>query len=338
MDERDFLEQRQATWQKLAAILERSSTSSGLKGLSRDEVKALGPLYRRTASDLAYARAHAISEPLVKHLNSLVARGYALLYQTDTRQWGGFRQFFMQGLPETFRRRLPFFLASVGLLLFGGLLGYVLVAQNRDNIDIFVPPGSAFRKSLEAWEAGQVSDRVPDGAAAEYASSLMQNNIRVSFMAFAAGILGGIFTAYILFYNGAILGAFAGMMTHDRQHGNFWPGIIPHGIVELSVTCFAGAAGLSLGWALLAPGAYRRRDALVLAARDSVGLVIGGVFLLIFAGLVEGFLSHSLLAKPVKIGFGLASGVALYSYLFFVGRKSDGMNAESPQGINPRAV
>jgi uncharacterized membrane protein SpoIIM required for sporulation len=131
-----------------------------------------------------------------------------------------------------------------------------------------------------------------------------------------------------MFFNGAMLGAFAGIMTHAKQHGNFWPGILPHGIVELSETCLAGAAGLSLGWALLAPGDYRRRDAIVLAARDSVGLIIGGVFLLIFAGLVEGFLSHSMLAKPVKIGFGLASGIALYGYLFFVGRKNDGVKAE----------
>ena len=86
----------------------------------------------------------------------------------------------------------------------------------------------------------------------------------------------------------------------------------------------AGAAGLSLGWALLAPGPYRRRDALVLAARDSVKLIIGGVFLLIFAGLVEGFISHSTLPKPLKIAFGLGSGIALYSYLLFSGRQSAG--------------
>src|SRR5205085_7451576 len=162
---------------------------------------------------------------------------------------------------------------------------------------------------------------IDDGTAAVYASSLMQNNIRVSFVAFAGGLPGGFLTGYILFNNGAVLGAMAGLMTQVHQHHNFWPGILPHGIVELSETVIAGAAGLSLGWALLAPGIYRRRDALVLAARDSVKLIVGGCFLLIFAGLVEGFLSHSLLPKPFKITFGIASGIALYSYLLLAGRE-----------------
>jgi len=111
-------------------------------------------------------------------------------------------------------------------------------------------------------------------------------------------------------------------MTHVGQHHNFWPGILPHGVVELSATCLAGAAGLSMGWALLAPGRYRRRDALVIAALDAVKLVIGVVFLLVFAGLVEAFISHSLLSKSFKVTFGIASSVALYAYLFIAARTS----------------
>jgi uncharacterized membrane protein SpoIIM required for sporulation len=71
---------------------------------------------------------------------------------------------------------------------------------------------------------------------------------------------------------------------------------------------------------MLAPGIYRRRDALVLAAQDAVKLIIGGVFLLIFAGLVEAFISHSLLPKAFKVTFGIISGIALYAYLFLAGR------------------
>ena len=49
-------------------------------------------------------------------------------------------------------------------------------------------------------------------------------------------------------------------------------------------------------------------------------IIIGGVFLLIFAGLVEAYVSHSLLPKPFKIIFGIGSGIAMYSYLGFSGR------------------
>jgi uncharacterized membrane protein SpoIIM required for sporulation len=326
MDEREFVEKRQAAWQRLAAMLHKASGGSGLKRLSREELRALGPLYRRAASDLAYARAHAVSGALVSHLNGLVARGFALLYQTDTRGWAGFFRFFTHEFPQTFRRRLPFFLAAVGLLLLGALVGYALVAQSRENIDIFLPPGHPLRESVQYWESGHVSRQVSDAEAATYSSLLMTNNIQVSFLAFALGILGGVFTGYLLFVNGAVVGLMAALMTQVHQHHNFWPGILPHGVVELSETCIAGAAGLSLGWALLAPGLYRRRDALVLAARDAIKLILGGIFLLIFAGLVEGFLSHSLLPKSFKIAFGVVSGIALYAYLFLAGREEGSLN------------
>lgn len=333
MDEREFVEKRQPTWQRLSAILEKAGDGGGVRRLSRAEVRALGPLYRRAASDLAYARAHAVSGALVAHLNTLVARSYALLYQTDTRQWGGLLRFFTHDFPATFRRRIRFFLASLGFLLLGAAIGYLVVAQSKDNIYLWLPPGSKLHDSVKYWESGKVTHRIDDSEAALYSSSLMANNIQVSITAFALGVLGGVLTAYVLFTNGAVLGGMAALMTHVHQHANFWPGILPHGVVELSETVIAGAAGLSLGWALLAPGRYSRRDALVRAALDSVKLVIGGAFLLIFAGLVEGFVSHSVLPKPLKIGFGVASGVALYSYLFLAGRGEDkkaGAASDSP--------
>jgi uncharacterized membrane protein SpoIIM required for sporulation len=320
MDEKEFVRSRQETWQRLTQILQKAGVGGNLRALQREEVRTLGPLYRRAAADLAYARAHAASPTLVKHLNDLVARTYALLYQTDKRQWGGMLRFLTHDFPDTFRRRLSFFLVTAGFLVAGALIGYILVHLNRDNIYIFIPPGSDFSASLDAWEKGEVAHNATDSHNAIYASFLMQNNIRVSFIAFAGGILGGIFTAYIMFLNGAMVGALTGVITHAHQHHNYWPGILPHGVVELSETCIAGAAGLSLAWALLAPGPYRRKDAVVLAARDSVKLVIGGVLLLIFAGFVEGFISHSLLPKPFKVTFGIVSGIALYGYLFLSGR------------------
>ena len=54
----------------------------------------------------------------------------------------------------------------------------------------FFPPGSMLRESVKQWEKGDVAERIPDAEAAMGASFLMQNNIKVSFFAFAFGILG----------------------------------------------------------------------------------------------------------------------------------------------------
>src|SRR2546429_1047016 len=119
MDEREFIAKRQPQWERLTAILDKASGASGLKALTREELRALGPLYRRAASDLAYARAQEASDSIVLSLNGLVARAYAMFYQTDRRQWGGLACFFTHDFPDTFRRRLPFFLASLFFLALG---------------------------------------------------------------------------------------------------------------------------------------------------------------------------------------------------------------------------
>jgi uncharacterized membrane protein SpoIIM required for sporulation len=100
-----------------------------------------------------------------------------------------------------------------------------------------------------------------------------------------------------------------------------------HGVIELSVICLAGGAGLMLADAILRPGMLTRNEALRIAAQRAVQLLLGGASLLIIAGTIEGFLSPSALPSWVKFSTGLLTAVLLYGYWLFVGRK-----AESPGG------
>jgi len=146
-------------------------------------------------------------------------------------------------------------------------------------------------------------------------SYIMTNNIRVCFMAFAFGVTLGFGTAVSLFYNGVLVGVLASYF-HRAGHGvHFWAFILPHGVIELTAIFIAGASGLTLGAALLAPGEHTRGQAFKRAGADAVRLVIGCIPLLVVAGTIEGFVTpQGFIPDLAKLAFAALTAVALAAY------------------------
>ena len=140
-------------------------------------------------------------------------------------------------------------------------------------------------------------------------------------MAFGGGITAGLFSLYILIFNGLLLGGITGLTAHYDVGFELWTFVIGHGVIELSAIFIAGGSGLMLGWAIIQPGLLKRGDAVMLAARKAVRLIIGCVPILIVAGLIEGFISpNENIPWPVKWSVGIVTGVLLYGYLLLAGR------------------
>jgi uncharacterized membrane protein SpoIIM required for sporulation len=145
----------------------------------------------------------------------------------------------------------------------------------------------------------------------------------------------GVGTSALLFYNGVPLGALA---VEDHQAGRglfFWAWILPHGIPEITEIIIAGAAGLILARGLWLPGRRRRRDALRIEARRAAELLLGGIPLLILAGIIEGTVSQVHEPKiqyETKLAFAAIVGVAVFGYLLFAGR---GLGDQQPVAPKP---
>lgn len=319
MNADQFTRTRQADWQALTQLLEQCQ--NGVGRLTPADIQRLGNLYRAATSDLALAQREFPQARVTAYLNQLVARGHAVIYRGEPASWRQLKEFVGTGFPLLFRTALPFIVAAA--LLFGlpALIGTVVLAVEPAHVNWLAPAG--VQTLVAQIEEGALWTDIPV-AERPYASSfIMTNNIRVSFLAFAGGVTGGLLTVYVLIFNGLLLGAVTGLTAHYGIGFELWTFIIGHGVLELSAIFIVGGAGLMMGWALLSPGLQRRRDALTAAARRAVRLVLGSIPVLVVAGIIEGFVSpNEAIPWPVKWGVGLLTGVLFYGYLWLAGRRA----------------
>src|SRR5947209_16911718 len=116
-----FIDERKSAWQRLEDLLSIVDRTA-LKKLQREEVRELGRIYRRTASDLAIARAESRDPRLINYLNSLVIRAHGRIYRADAQGGRRLRNFFARDFPCTFRRTWRYTAVAFGVfVLFTGL-------------------------------------------------------------------------------------------------------------------------------------------------------------------------------------------------------------------------
>jgi uncharacterized membrane protein SpoIIM required for sporulation len=162
-----------------------------------------------------------------------------------------------------------------------------------------------FRPSISSarpWHALPASEQV------EFTTEVFTNNIEVTLLAFAGGLTLGLLTMASLIYNGIILGAVGGLMVGAGDWRGFLELISGHGYLELSCILVAAAAGLRLGWAIVAPGYLTRAESAKAEARAAAAIALGTAPWLVIAGITEG--NRARLAAA-GLGVDLAVGITL---------------------------
>lgn len=313
IDERAFINGKRANWEKLSVIVERTK-NGGLKQLSREELPALGSLYRRAAADLAFARAQGANPNLILYLNELVGNAHGVIYAEESGGWSRLWQFLAYGLPATLRRRMPFVLAALALFLLGTACAYFLVHQDQTRVGLFLP--EQFKDSFEGWKQGFADHGdISAGEGTLFSSQLVTNNTQVGIISFATGPTV-IVPIYFMLNNGAIMGALIAVVQPTGHLSSMWAGILPHGVCELSATWICGGAGLLIAWAFLSPGRHTRKDALIVNGRDACKLMVGTLPLWGIAAILEGNVSHSSLPHWAKFSLAGIQAAALIFYIY----------------------
>lgn len=318
-----FVDERGPAWARLEQLLLRIERD-GLRSLDLAGARELGHLYRAVSNDLLRARTELVNAAVVDYINDIVARAYAVIHASDQAPRGQkLRDFFLVDFPRTFRKEWRMVALAAAVMLLGATIGAGFVAVDRYALGALIPDDhQAFTPSERVGREEQARGVSGDTAVA-FSGWLFTHNLEVSFFVFALGLTFGLGTLALLLYNGVPLGALAMQYHQDGQGMFFWAWILPHGVTELTEVCIAGGAGLIIARGLWLPGRRARGHALAEEAKLAASLVLGGMPLLVLAGVIEGTISQMhapVLPYAAKLVFAALVAVGLFTFLTQAGR------------------
>jgi uncharacterized membrane protein SpoIIM required for sporulation len=245
-----------------------------------------------------------------------------MLYGARARGPERIWQFVRVGFPRAVRREIVFVWVAV-LLFFGPVLLLTFVIPQYPEFAYIVLPAD----TLDSVQKMYGNDVKRLGRTREADTDVHMfgfyifNNVRIGFQTFASGLAFGLGTIFYLLYNGLFIGTITGYIVHSGFATNFFSFTSGHGAFELTAICLSGAAGLKIGYALIAPGRLRRAAALRLAAVEAIPLVIGLAGMLLIAAGIEAFWSPRTFLPPVaKYVVGGVMWVIVVMYFAFAGR------------------
>ncbi len=322
-----FQQLHAARWQELRHLLDQAEGAGKHSG-AWDGAR-LADLYRCVCEQLALAQARCYPIHLTQQLEALAQRAHRVIYRHQDFGLARLGRLALVGFPQAVRAHRGYVLAALLLFLVPTLaMGW---ACWRDpGFSLHLLPAERLQEFGGMYDSqgpvGRVRSADTDW---EMFGFYVMHNIGIGFQCFAAGIFAGVGSAFFLVFNGLAGGAVAGYLIAQGHATNFFSFVVTHSAFELTAIVLAGAAGLRLGHALLAPGRRTRPQALRAAAGEAVVVVYGAAALLVVAAAVEAFWSSAAwIAPQVKYGAGAACWTLVLAYLGWQGRPA-------PQPVDP---
>jgi uncharacterized membrane protein SpoIIM required for sporulation len=277
--------------------------------------------YRRLCQSLALAADRQYSPELIDRLNRLALRGHHLLYRNRRRESQQVLEFLLGGFPALVRAEWRLVLAAT-LLFFGPLVGLIALLQAFPEFVHYLLTPEQIASFHQMYDPGnkRLGVREADTSLMMFGFYIW-NNVRIGFQTFAGGIAAGVGTIWFLAANGVVIGAVAGYLTQVGLSETFWSFVAGHSSPELLAIVLAGAAGLRLGLAVIAPGNVTRKSALIAAAKPAVRLMYGAALMFFLAAFVEAFWSPiTQVPFHFKVTVGLAGWLVFLAYFLLAGR------------------
>ncbi|MET0671989.1 MAG: stage II sporulation protein M [Microbacterium pygmaeum] len=281
-----------------------------------DQVDELVTRYRAASADLAEIKTSAGRTTQGDHVSTILSRARLKLTGAPENVARLIPRFFALQLPAAlYRVRWTTLVIAVVFIAIVAVVGFwvsgdpALVASLGD------------QAQLESYAQNEFTDYYSENPAAVFAGTVWTNNAWIAAQCVLFGITG-IWPVMVLVQNAVGLGTAAAVMLAFERGDVFVLYILPHGLLEMTSIFVAGAAGLHIFWAWVAPGARSRGEALASAGRSLATVAVGLILALALSGVIEGFVTAQPWPWPVKIGIGAAALAAFLVYMIVVGGRA----------------
>lgn len=326
MKQAEFEKKYQSFWQTCESDMALLANKKNLAALADDKKAALvgswPQKYRRLCQHLSVVKSRRYTPALSHRLNLMVRQGYELLYGNQFYRQGLFLEFLFYGFPQVLQANMRFVVIAALCFLVPGIFMWIATYLN-DEMLYSIMQAEQVRSFETMYDPGIEKfgrDRQSDSDLYMF-GFYIKNNIGISFNAFASGLLFCVGSIFVLIFNGLHIGGAAGHITNIGYSETFYPFVIGHGSFELTAIVFSGAAGLKIGYALIAPGALTRIGALQVAAKEAIKIIYGSTIMLFIAAFIEAYWSSSsTLTIAVKVSVGALLWALVFYYCFFFGR------------------
>ena len=325
MRQQAFEQEYRPVWQEFDNLMQDLAGKGSGKGVVQHY--RLPHLYRQICHHYAMARERYYSPHLIASLHRRILTGHQFLYRYKSSWLWRILKFILAGFPQQVRRHAKYFYLSMALFI-TPLVVMGLACYLDSELIYSILPANAVAQIEYTYnpaneKIGRSADRQSDTSFMMFGYYIF-NNISIGFRSYAMGILLGIGTVFMVLYNGMIIGGIAGYLTRFGYIETFWPFVSGHSAFELTAIVICGAAGLRLAQPIIAPGRYSRSDALKLAGKESIELVLGAALMLVVAAFIEAFWSPStwtsITVKYIVAGF---FWLTVILYLSLAGKKAD---------------
>ncbi len=300
---------RRGEWDRLDELSRRRR----LGGAEADE---LVTRYRAASADLAELKTSAGRTPEGDYLSTLLSRARLRLTGTPDNVLRQVPRFFLRQLPAAlYRLRYTTLAIAIGFVAVAALVAAWVA---RDPAALAAMGSQA---QLQQYAENDFTQYYSENPAAVFAGTVWTNNAWIAAQCVLFGITG-LWPVMVLVQNAVGVGTAAAVLFAFDRGDVFLLHIAPHGLLELTSIFVAGAAGLHIFWAWVAPGRRGRGEAVAAAGRSLATVAIGLVFALALSGLIEGFVTAQPWPWPLKIGIGAAALAVFLVYMLVVGGRA----------------